>query len=378
MIDTKIIFIQPKFAHYRYGLFDELNNHLDVTFVFLKKDASKSEYKYVSTVDVNPNWKTVYIDSDKNRFWLFSLYKLVRKIKPQAIVASIPGTPQTILAAWLRVFHKIPFVLYTLNWNNYRNENNNWLKKKTNDWKRSFVTKKADSIVCGGSNSKNYYLHLGVSDDKLFVAYQSTADMAKKHLGQNKRIEGDKLKLLFFSRLVRSKGVDVLIYSFKRLQEKFDNLELIIVGDGDSKAFCEELVVKEKINHVQFVGSVANEKAIEYYSDADVFVLPCNGYKRGEAWGLVLNEAASMSLPIVTTDVVGAKNDLVVNGVNGYIVEHNNIDQLTEALDKILSDESSRENMGKESRKLFEKINSYENNRIAFCNAIDFAINNGK
>lgn len=126
----------------------------------------------------------------------------------------------------------------------------------------------------------------------------------------------------------------------------------------------------ENIDDITFVGAVNNEDAYQYYYQSDIYVLPCNGVGRGEAWGLVLNEATSMSLPIITTNVVGATGDLVINGLNGYVIEANDIGALEEALIKLICSEELRKKMGQESRKLFDRINNPKKSAYQFLNAI--------
>jgi len=62
----------------------------------------------------------------------------------------------------------------------------------------------------------------------------------------------------------------------------------------------------------------------EYYKLADIFVLPT----REDIWGLVINEAMAYGLPIVTTNKCNAGLELVKNGINGYIVQVGNVEEL--------------------------------------------------
>ena len=117
-----------------------------------------------------------------------------------------------------------------------------------------------------------------------------------------------------------------------------------------------------------------SEEAWKYYSVADIFVLPDGGKGGIDGWGLVINEAASMNLPIVTTYAVGAADDLVINGLNGYVVQPGNISGLHNALEKLIKDKALRTQMGKESRRLFESINDYKKMYHGFHEAIKHVI----
>ena len=66
---------------------------------------------------------------------------------------------------------------------------------------------------------------------------------------------------------------------------------------------------------------------------ADIFVLP----SEYEPWGLVVNEAIIMGLPVVVSSHVGCREDLIQNGKNGYIFENNDREDLTRCLQQTLN-----------------------------------------
>lgn len=364
----KIIFIQPAFAHYRYDLFEELNNLLDVTFVFLNKEKT-SEYKYPSTTKPNLKWNIKYLYAESNRFWYWDLYKLIIQISPDAIVCSIPGSVQSIVTTIIKRIKKIPFILYTESWSENRINKKKLYKRIARKYINKFVLNSVSFIVCGGTRSQEYYNRIGFDNKKIFKSYQCTRDVSQ-YPTELKFKRKKQVNILYFSRIVKSKGLDVLIEAFSNIHEINSDICLTIVGDGPERDKYEALAKKKNIDDITFVGAVNNEDAYQYYYQSDIYVLPCNGIGRGEAWGLVLNEATSMSLPIITTNVVGAIGDLVINDLNGYIVEPNNIKALEESLNKLISSEELRKKMGQESRKLFDKINNPKKAACQILNAI--------
>lgn len=364
----KIIFIQPSFAHYRYDLFEELDNLFDVTFVFVNKNKT-SEYQYPSTTKVNSKWKVKYLYGEFNRFWFWNLYKLLIKTNPEAVVCSIPGSIQSIVTSIAKKIKKIPFVLYTESWSDNRINNKNICKRLVRKCINKFVLNSVSCIVCGGTRSQEYYSRIGFDNKKIFKAYQCTHDVSQ-HPTDLTFKKKKQVNILYFSRIVTSKGLDVLIKAFSNIHKSYPDICLTIVGDGPEKNKYEILAQNENIDDIPFVGAVNNEDAYQYYYQSDIYVLPCNGVGRGEAWGLVLNEATSMSLPIITTNVVGATGDLVINGLNGYVIEANDIGALEEALIKLICSEELRKKMGQESRKLFDRINNPKKSAYQFLNAI--------
>lgn len=376
----KILFIQPKYAHYRHDLFSILDEDLDITFVFMNN--SKTEYNYPSNTTIDPNWRIVNMDGFKNKLRAINLFFLIMKLKPDAVVSSINGSPQSIIAAFTKIIFKFHFILWSESWGApYRALSEPFWKTKLKNRRSKWVTMKASAIVVGGSRSEEYHKNMGIPSMKIFKAYQSIKDIKQfipKYLSQKQSFKSNEFIILYFSRIVESKGLEVLINAQSKLERSNMNSKLLICGDGPYREHCEKLAKKLQLNNVSFIGSVINEDSWIYYKSADTFVLPCNGKGRGEGWGLVLNEAASMSLPIITTKAVGGVEDIVVNNKNGFVISPNNINELTNALIKLINNKPLKESMGSESRKIFEAINNYKEMANGFKNAISYAMKNEK
>ena len=375
---AKILFIQPAFAHYRREIFDRLHARHDVTFVFLRgsPDAPCGEVG-------NPDWRRITLESEKNRFWLFRLLVVMLRQRWAVIITSINGSPQTILSIIVGRLRKIPVVLWSESWGApYRSIGAPWWKRAYRRARTRWTTARAGAVVVAGSRSKEYHQTLGVDSGRLFVANYSTIDMrsliATDFANGLPGCSGHAVRILYFSRVVKSKGLDVLIRAFAEIEKLGNDVHLQVVGDGEFRPYCEKLAGDLQVQNIRFHGAVPNEEAWKYFKQADVFVLPCSGKGRGEGWGLVINEAMSMSLPIVTTEAVGAVADLVNNGVNGYVVAPGDADDLRKALERLLFDEHKRESMGRESRRLFDGFNDYGKMHEGFENAIQHVLKQRK
>ena len=160
-----------------------------------------------------------------------------------------------------------------------------------------------------------------------------------------------------------------------------DDAFLLIGGDGDFKRECEQLSEELKIKNMLFLGEISQNEVGVYYKTCDVFVLPSvflrnpTGTYSYEAWGLVINEAMSFGLPIITTNAVGAAFDLVKDGYNGFIVKNNNAEDLYKALIKILSNHDMAKKMGERSRGIFEEFNDYDKMFNGIDDALKYALN---
>jgi len=113
------------------------------------------------------------------------------------------------------------------------------------------------------------------------------------------------------------------------------------------------LIERNKLwDHVEFPGCVLGKEKAALLMGADIFVFPPVG---PEGQPLVLLEAMSAALPIVTTDQ-GCIAETVIHGVNGFIVEPGNIQELASRILQLAADAELRELMGRRSRERFLEL----------------------
>ncbi len=370
---SRIIFIQPAYAHYRQDLFDRLHTNYDVTFIFLQGRNRLSHQL------PRPEWKCITLNGENTRGWAIRLVRLLLQYKPAVIITSINGSPQTLLSILVSKFRRIPVVLWSESWG----ASERWLvsprwKRRCGEMRAKWATARVGAVIVSGTRCLEYHRRLGVAENKMFFSPQSTIDhhflACPDEADPVSRSEKKTIDILYFSRIVRYKGLDILLQAFAGLVVPHTEAHLRIVGEGPFRKDCERLRDAWRIPHVHFLGSVPNEEAWSYYQQADIFVLPCSGQGQPEAWGLVVNEALSMSLPVVATEAVGCVPDLVQDGRNGYVVAPGDVEALRQALQRLVEARPLREQMGKESRAIFEEFNSYEREYRGFDAAIRFVL----
>ena len=145
-------------------------------------------------------------------------------------------------------------------------------------------------------------------------------------------------------RLVPVKRYDELIRSVARLREQHDDLELVIVGEGYERLALLELIHDvEAESWVHLVGRLTDDQLVDLYRRA--WVLTSASAREG--WGMTVTEAAACGVPSVVTRVTGHL-DAVAEGTTGLLVDQP--DDLTAALDRVISDRELRERLGKAAR----------------------------
>ncbi|NQU84010.1 MAG: glycosyltransferase family 4 protein, partial [Parcubacteria group bacterium] len=230
------------------------------------------------------------------------------------------------------------------------------------------ILKSADRIIVTSfdyikySNAKSIFIKypekfeeipIGVNDN-FFAPREKDKNLMSKF-----GIQVDDKIVLFVGGLDRAhyfKGLSYLLKSFLRLKDK--NYKLLIVGDGDLRSQYEvearSLGISDK---VVFAGSVSREDLPKCYNLADIFVLP--SIDKSEAFGIVLLEAIASGVPVIASNLHGVRT-LVCEGENGFLVEPKNIEDLSEKINRILSDSNLARRMGECGRKTIEEKYSYK------------------
>lgn len=151
----------------------------------------------------------------------------------------------------------------------------------------------------------------------------------------------------FVGRMIRSKGVDVLMAAFDRLAGRGVPLRLELCGrcdDGNPDAVAEDaLAAWCKLSGTRWQGHVADVR--EVWQRSDIFVLP----SRGEGMPRALLEAAACARPLVVTNVPGCRH-FVRDGVEGFVVPPDDPVALADALECLARDPELRQRMGEAAR----------------------------
>ena len=194
----------------------------------------------------------------------------------------------------------------------YTKKNMNWGGKSKNGWK--LRTLLASHILAQNKDMiKNYFP--GKKNVSLVPRGVDTEEFSPKpkdrKLLEKYQIRKDEKVILAVANLVPVKGIDILLNSFELLSEKHNSIRLFIVGDkeNDYGRKMEAKTIQSPCSaRIHFTGKVQNVS--DYYSIADVFVLPTLDEGRREGCPVSLLEAMASGLPVVASDIPGVKDIL--------------------------------------------------------------------
>ncbi len=158
--------------------------------------------------------------------------------------------------------------------------------------------------------------------------------------------------LLSVGRFCEKKGFPYLLEACFVLKNKGFKFRCAIVGYGPMQAEIEQQIEAFGIEDiVSLLGKLTQDKLIEVYHEADVFVLPCLVTDDGDRDGIpnVLLEAMAMNVPVVSTDVSGI-SELIESGKNGILVPEKDAEAIACALEKLLLNSVLRSQFGRAGR----------------------------
>lgn len=286
---------------------------------------------------------------------ILSTRKVIKEAKPDIVLSFLFYT--NIVTGLAVLFLKRNFKII-LSERNYPPEfllrtHFGWVKKLL----MMFTYPKADLVI---PNSNLTKIELGknfnVRSDKLKTIY-NPIDLEKVIEKSHEEVVhpffGDKNSQVIISvgRLVSQKRFDRLLRVFSLVKKLNENARLIIVGDGELRAYLSELAVELNIHEsVDFIGFQANPYA--WVFKADIFVLSSDF----EGFPNVLLESMACRTPIISTDCPSGPNEVIVNGVNGLLVPPHDEEGMAVAVNTLLDNRELREKFAKEGLNRVEEF----------------------
>jgi glycosyltransferase involved in cell wall biosynthesis len=149
--------------------------------------------------------------------------------------------------------------------------------------------------------------------------------------------------ILYLGRMKRYKAVDHIISALPRVRRSVPNARVVLVGDGDFLPDLKSLAKKLGLEDaVEFPGFVGSETKLEFLRRSHVSIYP----SPKEGWGITNIEANACRTPVVAANSPGLR-DSVNPEHSGLLYEFGNIDQLADAIVRVLTDQSLFEHLCK-------------------------------
>lgn len=223
-------------------------------------------------------------------------------------------------------------------------------------------------IFTPGEFGRKFALSLGYKERQIVNAYFShdvrmfstykwdRGTVKRKEVRDRHEIGASDFVILSISRFLAWKRLVDLAAALEIVDRTAPDLAekcvLVLVGAGNDLAH-EEILVRLSAVTVIRVNQMSPEAIMDYYCASDLFVFP----SEGDIWGLVVNEALSMGVPVICADCIGAAN-LVEDGFNGYRVPARNPIAIAKHILNLAKNRDKCEALGKNALTIADRWNS--------------------
>lgn len=356
----KVLFFTNIPAPYRVDFFNALGKECDLTVLLERSDADNRDHSWLCT-DGNINFRSVFMKGRKVGKDTAFCPEAIKYWKDKSYDVRIIGDYATPTGIFSILYMKMKHIPYMVECDGGAVKEN---EKKIMRMIKTFLLKSAKSAFSPGHLTDEYLMRYGVKKENICF-YPFTSICEKDLLDAKELCQKDKdyfrKKLHITEKKVilsvgrfsyengYGKGYDILLKVSERLD---DDTGVYIVGDEPTEEFVK-LKEEKKLEHVHYIGFKEKKDLAEYYAAADVFVL----LTRGDVWGLVINEAMTFGLPVITTYQCIAGTELVKDGVNGYLTQPEDVEYIEEKIKNIIDNPETKASFGRESLSNFHCLN---------------------
>ncbi len=215
--------------------------------------------------------------------------------------------------------------------------------------------KEGDIFISVSDYFKNRLIELGCSPEKIVTHYIGVPieeySFKKRELGKGT------VRLIQVSNLQEKKGHIYLLEAFKKLISVYENVELVLVGDGPMKHEIEKKIMELGLTHkVKMMGKLKSLLALREMDESDIFVHHSVTASDGNTEGIptVLMEAMSLGLPVVSTYHTGIP-ELVKDGETGLLTNEKDSDMMAKKLIELIGNPDLYKRLGTMGREKVER-----------------------
>jgi colanic acid/amylovoran biosynthesis glycosyltransferase len=210
----------------------------------------------------------------------------------------------------------------------------------------------ADAVLVRSESLATELRQLGCPEDKIYLQ-RTGLPLDEWPLAESREDPEDgSWHLVQTCRLIEKKAIDVTLRAVALARETFPNLRLTVAGDGPLRGDLDVLTSDLDLNDaVRFTGFLDQVEMQKLYTSAHAFVHPSRVGTDGNREGVpnAMLEAMATGLPVIATEHGGIP-DAVDDGVSGFLVGEDEVDALAQAMVKMFSDPTRRNEMGRAAR----------------------------
>lgn len=213
--------------------------------------------------------------------------------------------------------------------------------------RRGMMLKRAAWVAANSNHTRLLLDQWRLPSNKVMIVHPPISEEALRDGRVRKPKTGGQYNLITIGRLVKAKGIDIVLRALAILNAERIDFQYVVVGDGSEREALEKLAQAVGIeNRVHFTGFIGDDAKWPLLRNADVFVMPSRIDPRvqHEGFGLAFIEAAAFGVPGVGS-TGGGIPEAVINGQTGLLVPEDSVERLAEALIFMYSNPDIRQAM---------------------------------
>ena len=323
-----VLILTTILAPYRVELFVLISKEINLTVCYEQaSDKTRSSEWFLDKKDA---FKSVFLKGWNLPSFIprLSFFNEIVNNNPELVVFYEFSTLTAQLAILYCIINRIK---YSINCDGAFIEN----KRSCKDWFKKYSIKHSSLNLANGESARKYFLHYGAKDSTIEPIYFTSLfkkDIIEKPISSEEKLSlklrlGFKDKPLFIivGRFIGLKRVEDVL----NIWQEYDKwAQLAVIGNGILKDTYLHLINQNKYNNVRIVEHMSKLALKEYYCAANALIFPSSK----DVWGLVVNEALAVGLPVITSDKANAGAELVKNHFNGFVYQCSNYEALKESM----------------------------------------------
>ncbi len=220
-------------------------------------------------------------------------------------------------------------------------ESGGWKMKIKPSFLRWLYNRFVDGLFVTSTTSKLFLKSIGINENKMVVIPYAVDEEMIKKISAATDVAAFRARLnipmqntvfIFCAKFISRKRPMDAIEAFSKLTNR--DIKLIMIGDGPLKDSLTQRVKELNMSDkIIFPGLVPYSKLAGWYTASDALVF-CSEH---EPYGLPVNEAMLCGIPVIVSDRIGSRMDLVEEGITGWVYRTGDINQLSERMNQVIN-----------------------------------------
>jgi glycosyltransferase involved in cell wall biosynthesis len=303
------------------------------------------------------SWLSLY-GSRRYRSWveeLYYLFQVYRITGGSFDILNLQNIRYAGIGKWLQRWCHCAVVATVHGYLTYEAESDKWCSvgDKAHRWLWRTETKgygKMDAIICVAEKTKKYVSQFTA---KPIVVIPNGLDTELYSPRQTLQDQG-RVTILFSGAIQKAKGIFVALEAVALLVKQGKAIRLRIAGNGDQLAEVKKFIQERNLlEHVELLGFVDKQDMPDFYRSGEILLFPSqssgvSGVSE-ESFPYAVLEAMACGVAVVAFETGGLREQ-VRDGIDGYLIQPGDMEELTRSLSQLIDDPVLRKKMGENAR----------------------------